>query len=41
MVGKRYFRAGDGPWAKLIRFVARSVEHACYAPKPVATPCYS
>jgi hypothetical protein len=41
LVGKLDIRAGDGPWDKLIRFVARSVEHDRYAPKPVATPCYS
>jgi hypothetical protein len=43
LVGKLYLcvRAGDGPWDKLIRFVERFVEHDRYAPKPVATHCYS
>ena len=41
LIGKLYVRAGDGLLDQLIRFVARSVEHDRYAPKPVATPCYS
>ena len=41
MVTKLYFRAGDGLWDKLIWFVERFVEHDRYAPKPVATLCYS